>query len=120
MSIDGIGKRGGVAPGAPGASAPGTAPAAGSFDVGAAPPVAAAGEAGAAEGSDAFQALERGEIGIEQYLNARVEGAVAPLVSKLSPEQLEFVRAELRAALETDPVLVELVRKTTGGAAAAR
>jgi hypothetical protein len=114
MSIDGIGKRGGVTPGAPEAPAPGAAPAAGSFEVGGAAPV------GAAEGGDAFLALERGEISIEQYLDARVEGAVAPLVSKLSPEQLEFVRAELRAALETDPVLVELVRKTTGGAVAAR
>jgi hypothetical protein len=117
MSIDGIGKRGGVAPGAPEAPAPGAAPAAGSFEVGAAAPASAA---SAAAGSDAFVALERGEISVEQYLDARVEGAVAPLVSRLSPEQLEFVRAELRAALETDPVLVELVRKTTGGAVAAR
>jgi hypothetical protein len=118
MSIDGIGKRGGVAPGGSGVGAPvpGTAPA-GSFEVGAA---AAAAPSEAAQGSDAFQALERGEISAEQYLDARVEGAVAPLVSKLSPEQLEFVRAELRAALETDPVLVELVRKTTSGAASPR
>jgi len=108
MSIDGIGKRGGIAPGA---NVPGTAPAQRSFEVGApgAPaPVAPA-------GSDAFSALERGEINVEQYLDARVESAVAPLVSRLSPDQLEFVRAELRSALETDPVLVELVRKTTGG-----
>jgi hypothetical protein len=41
------------------------------------------------------------------------------LLARLSPEQLEFVRAELRAALSTDPVLVELVRKTTGGAVSA-
>ncbi|HYJ09662.1 MAG TPA: hypothetical protein VEX18_11650 [Polyangiaceae bacterium] len=119
MSIDGIGKRGGVAPGgsATGGAVPGTAPAAGSFEVGA---TGAAAVSEAAQGSDAFQALERGEISTEQYLDARVEGAVAPLVSKLSPEQLEFVRAELRAALETDPVLVELVRKTTSGAAGGR
>jgi hypothetical protein len=117
MSIDGIGKRGGVVPGAPGGAASGTTPAGGAFEVGA---TAAATPLGAAEGSDAFQALERGDISVEQYLDARVGGAVAPLVSKLSPEQLEFVRAELRSALETDPVLVELVRKTTGGAVAAR
>jgi hypothetical protein len=110
MSIDGIGKRGGVTPGA---SLPGAAPAPGSFQVGA---PAATGAPAAASGSDAFQALERGEINVDQYLDARVEGAVAPLLSQLSPDQLEFVRAELRAALETDPVLVELVRKTTGGA----
>jgi hypothetical protein len=111
MSIDGIGKPGGVTPGAPaGAAEPGAAPAQGSFQVGA-PAAAAAPDAA----SDAFLALERGEINVDQYLDARVEGAVAPLLSRLSPEQLEFVRAELRTALETDPVLVELVRKTTGG-----
>ena len=111
MSIDGIGKRGGVAPGA--LAAPGAAPAQGAFEIGAA--TSAAPLSGTEGASDAFAALERGDINVAQYLDARVEGAVAPLVSKLSPEQLEFVRAELRAALETDPVLVELVRKTTGG-----
>ena len=111
MSIDGIGKRGGIAPGAP---APGAAPAPGtSFEVGA--PAAPSTTAGA-EASDAFQALERGELSVDQYLDARVESAVAPLLPRLSPEQLEFVRGELRNALETDPVLVALVRKTTGAA----
>jgi hypothetical protein len=110
MSIDGIGKRGGVTPGGP---LPGSPSAAGSFEVGAPEAPAAAGAVG---GSEAFAALERGEIGVEQYLDARVESAVAPLLSRLSPDQLEFVRAELRAALETDPVLVELVRKSTAGA----
>jgi hypothetical protein len=113
MSIDGIGKRGGIAPGD---SVPGAAPAAGSFEVGAAEATAATAGGSAASGSDAFQALERGEISVDQYLDAQVESAVAPLLSRLSPEQLEFVRAELRSSLTTDPVLVELVRKTTGGA----
>lgn len=108
MSIDGIGKPSGVTPGA---SVPGAAPAQGSFEVGA--PVGVTPSESAA-GSEAFRALERGEIDVEQYLDARVEGALSPLIAKLSPEQLEFVRGELRAALQTDPVLVELVRKTTG------
>ena len=110
MSIDGIGKPGGVAPGA---SVPGASPAQGAFEVGASE--AASAPAAASGASDAFQALERGEINVDQYLDARVESAVAPLLSRLSPEQLEFVRAELRSALTTDPVLVELVRKTTSG-----
>jgi hypothetical protein len=110
MSIDGIGKRGGVAPGA---SVPGASPAQSAFEVGA--PEAASAPSAATGASDAFQALERGEINVDQYLDARVESAVAPLLSRLSPEQLEFVRAELRSALTTDPVLVELVRKTTSG-----
>jgi len=110
MIIDGIGKRGGVTPGA---SVPGVAPAQGSFELGASAAVSA--PTGVASTSDAFLALERGEISVEQYLDARVESAVTPLLSRLSPEQLEFVRAELRSSLTTDPVLVELVRKTTSG-----
>lgn len=113
MSIDGIGKRGGVVPGA---QVPGAVPATGSFSVDGAPPAGAVGAAEATGQSDAFMALERGEISVDQYLDARVESAVAPLLSRLSPEQLEFVRGELRSALTTDPVLVELVRKTTSGA----
>jgi hypothetical protein len=113
MSIDGIGKRGGVLPGA---DTPGVAPAKGSFEIG--PSTGVAGAGSAAGGSEAFSALERGEISVEQYLDARVESAVAPLLSRLSPDQLEFVRGELRQALETDPVLVELVKKTTGALSA--
>src|SRR4051812_1486009 len=116
MSIDGIGKRGGTVPGASAPDATPAASGAGAFEVGAAEATVASTAASAASGSDAFQALERGEISVDQYLDARVESAVAPLVSRLSPEQLEFVRAELRSSLTTDPVLVELVRKTTSGA----
>lgn len=112
MSIDGIGKRGGIAPGT---QAPEATPAGRAFEVAGSSAAAAAERA--AGSSDAFAALERGEIGVEQYLDARVESAVAPLVSRLSPEQLEFVRSELRTALATDPVLLELVRKSTGGVA---
>ena len=113
MSIDGIGEPSGVTPGA---SVPGAAPAHGSFEVGAAE---AASSSESTAGSEAFRALERGEIDVAQYLDARVEGALAPLASKLSPQQLDFVRSELRAALESDPVLVELVRKATGVAVGA-
>ncbi len=115
MSIDGIGKRGGgVLPA--GASPVDTASVPGSAFELAASGVAATPSA-ALGGSAELAALERGELGVEQYLEARVESAVAPLLSLVSPEQLEFVRAELRSALETDPVLVELVRKATGGSA---
>ena len=107
MSIDGIGKPSGVTPGA---SVPGAAPAQRSFEVGAG---AGATSGESAAGSELLRALERGEIDVAQYLDARVEGALSPLVSKLSPQELDFVRSELRAALESDPVLVELVHKTT-------
>jgi hypothetical protein len=115
MSIDGIGKPSGLPGSLPPADAPGARPAGGaSFEIRG--PEASAAAPG---GSDALGALERGEISVEQYLDTRVESAVAPLLSKLSPDQLEFVRAELRSALETDPVLVELVRKTTSGVTSA-
>jgi hypothetical protein len=71
-------------------------------------------------GTDAVNAkgplgqLERGEIGLDQYLDARVEAAVAPLIERLNPESLAFLKSSLRAELATDPVLVELVRRATG------
>jgi hypothetical protein len=39
---------------------------------------------------------------------------VGHLEGRLSPEQLEFVKEELRAQLQSDPVLIELVRRATG------
>jgi hypothetical protein len=60
--------------------------------------------------------LEKGEISVDQYLDARVEEALAPLVERLAPGQLDFVRSSLRAELATDPVLVELVQRVTGAA----
>jgi len=112
MSIDGIGKRAGIAPSAstPEASTVSKT----SFEVGS-PEAAAAPVAEVGGGGEALALLERGEISVQQYLDARVESAVAPLLSRLSSEQLEFARGELRSALETDPVLVELVRKVTSG-----
>jgi len=64
--------------------------------------------------SEALARLERGEIGLEEYLDQRVADAVAHLQSKLSAEQLAFVSQSLRDELETDPVLIELVRRATG------
>src|SRR5690606_4533310 len=68
--------------------------------------------------SELLARLERGGISTSEYLSARVEEAVAPLVGRLSPEQIEVVREALRAELEMDPVLMELVRRATAGASA--
>jgi hypothetical protein len=57
--------------------------------------------------------LEKGEISVDQYLDARVDDALAPLVARLAPEQLEFVRSSLRAELSSDPVLIELLQRVT-------
>lgn len=71
------------------------------------------------ESSGLLERLERGELSVEQYLDERVAEAVAPLESRLSPEQLEFVRSSLRAELESDPVLIEMVQRATRGAGSA-
>jgi hypothetical protein len=111
MGIDGIGKPPGVgAP--PGASGVGRAdPAAPARD---AFKVEKAGAAEGVAGSDPLSRLQRGEIGVDEYLDQRAEVAVEHLRDKLSAEQLDFVRNSLREQLRTDPVLVELVRRTTG------
>ena len=58
--------------------------------------------------------LERGEIGLDAYLDSRVAEATRHLTARLGPEQLELVRQTLRGELSADPVLVELVRRATG------
>lgn len=96
--------------------------------IGKAPPIApsetpeAAREAGAefrvgateSAAASELARLERGEIGLEAYLDARVEEATLHLAQGLSAQQLEFVKQTLRSELESDPVLVELVRRATG------
>ena len=61
-----------------------------------------------------LQQLHAGTLTLDQYLDAQVNAAVAHLQGKLPAEQLDFVKESLRAQLSTDPVLVELVRRTTG------
>ena len=111
MGIDGVGKPGGVGPlgGATGAD-PTTGAAFRSELEGTA-------RAEQAEPTTALSRLERGEISRDEYLDLRVNEAVSHLHGRLAPEQLEFVKDSLRQQLETDPVLVELVRRTTGAVA---
>ncbi len=107
MGIDGIGKPPSVPPpgGTPAPSGAGT-PSGEGFRVGAS-------AAPAVAGSDLAR-LERGEIGLDAYLDARVGEATKHLEGRLGRAELEFVRKTLRAELESDPVLVELVRRATG------
>lgn len=66
------------------------------------------------EGAELLEQVQRGEIRLDAYLDVRVADAVGHLEGKLSPEQLEFVKQELREQLRSDPVLIELVRRATG------
>jgi hypothetical protein len=80
-------------------------------------PTEAADRASGAEGTkgaDLLDRVQRGEVRLDAYLDVRVDDAVGHLEGKLSPEQLEFVKEELREQLRSDPVLMELVRRTTG------
>jgi len=64
--------------------------------------------------SPELERLGRGEISLNEYLDAQVGDATQHLQGTLSPEQLDFVKSTLRAQLETDPVLIELVKRATG------
>ena len=102
MGIDGIGKPPPIGP-AGGPLGPG--PSSGDFKLG---------ETTAVQPTGELARLERGEIGLDAYLDGKVSEAMQHLHGKVSPEQLEFVRQTLRSELSRDPVLLELVRRTTG------
>jgi hypothetical protein len=108
MSIDRIGKGGGVTPAA-GIGQPSAATEANKsgaeFKV--SKPDTAAPMA-------ALDRLRAGEINVAQYLNIRVSEATAHLDRRLSAPQLDFIRNSLREQLASDPVLVELVKASTG------
>jgi hypothetical protein len=107
MPIDGIGKPPSIPPpsGTPTTSGTG-APSGEGFRVDTA-------AASNVTGSDLAR-LERGEIGLDAYLDARVGEATKHLEGRLARAELDYVRRTLRAELESDPVLVELVRRATG------
>ncbi|MEI9937176.1 MAG: hypothetical protein WDO69_08110 [Pseudomonadota bacterium] len=113
MGIDGIGKP-------PGAGIGGVDSIQGTDFAQAAEPFKLDASAPAAGGkvSAALSSLQRGELSLDQYLDGRVSDATSHLVGKLSPDQLEFVKQSLRDQMATDPVLVELVQRTTGRAPA--
>ena len=64
--------------------------------------------------SDELARLAKGELTIDQYLDARVESAVSHLQGQLDAGQLAYVKETLREQLSTDPVLVNLVQRATG------
>ena len=111
MGIDGIQKPGGTPPNV---DTSGTSSAAGDFKASLESPAGVA--PAPAASSSALQRLDAGHISVDEYLDLQVNEAVAHLEGKLPPNQLEFVRESLREQLNEDPVLVELVRRTTLGA----
>jgi len=112
MGIDGIGQRGG-APKVDSAVTSVTGSENEKFEL-------AAESVDRAEGAQLLERVQRGEVQLDAYLDVRVNDAVGHLEGKLSSEQLEFVREELREQLRNDPVLLELVRRATGQTPEAR
>jgi hypothetical protein len=114
MGIDGIGKPPGASIGSVG-GIPGGDAASGvePFALDRSAPAAASDRVSAA-----LSSLQRGELSLDQYLDGRVNEATSHLSGKLSPDQLDFVKQSLRDQLATDPVLVELVQRTTGSSLA--
>src|SRR5262249_52198780 len=70
----------------------------------------------AAAPASALEKLRSGDITMSQYLDAKVDEATSHLAGKLAPDQLEFVRANLREQLASDPILVDWVKGATGSA----
>jgi hypothetical protein len=58
--------------------------------------------------------LQRGELGVDEYLDARVSEAIAPLEGRLPSDRLAWLRGMLREQLVADPALIERVRQATG------
>lgn len=114
MSIDGIGKPPGsnIPPAGGVGGVSGASRTAEPFKVGA-EPLGTASTSGS-KVSEALASLQRGEVSLDHYLDTRVNEATSHLQGKLNPDQLEFVKQSLREQMATDPVLVELVQRTTG------
>jgi hypothetical protein len=55
--------------------------------------------------------FRKGELSLDEYLESRVETAVAHVRAALSEEQLEIVRDVVRETLKTDPSMLALVQQ---------
>jgi hypothetical protein len=55
--------------------------------------------------------LQRGEITLDEFLCAKVEGGLQPLVHVLDSRDVAFLREWGRERLRDDPVLVALVER---------
>jgi hypothetical protein len=114
MGIDRIGK-GGLPPTAPeptgGVEKKGAAER--PFSVERAEPKERAQAGAEVDSSSPLERLRRGELDVNGYLDAKVEGATRGLEG-LSASELDDVRKVLRDQLATDPGLVDLVRQATG------
>ena len=113
MAIDGIGRKGPVAPpptagvgGAPGVS---PTPA---FDLGATETAPGASSPVQAAAPTPLDQVRAGTITPSEYVDLKVQEATAHL-TMLSPAELESVQSALRDRIATDPSLAELTQAAT-------
>jgi hypothetical protein len=64
--------------------------------------------------SPALDRVRRGELTVEEYIERRLDAAMAHLDPKLSAEQRERAREVLREHIETDPVLSQQLERLVG------
>ena len=65
-------------------------------------------------GSEALERLRRGEITLDDYLDFRADESVKTLKGVVSDAKLRILRDTNRELIETDPVLVAMIRRITG------
>jgi hypothetical protein len=122
MGIDGIGKKGGVQPGAPDATEQPKAsqPKETSFrdklaainqasSVQATAPTQGAGAVGQRD----LDEVRQGRMSVDAYLDRKVDQAVAP-ISGLPSHEMDAIRKSLRSSLLNDPELRSLAEQATG------
>lgn len=64
--------------------------------------------------SEELEALNRGDITLDEYLDRKVDRALGHWQSRMSPVKLAALREAIRVQLATHPVSAELVRRATG------
>ncbi len=67
------------------------------------------------KGSEALQKLKRGELSVEEYLEAKVDRAVARLGALVTPEERRLLREVVWEHCLIDPAIGEYLRRLTGG-----
>ena len=108
MGIDGIGKRGGIAP-ADSGSVAGTQKTGKTFEL------QEPARTEAVRGSSALDDFRAGRIDLDGYLDRKIDAATAHL-DGLPATDLSDLRGLLRQQLANDPGLAELVQQATGQA----
>lgn len=65
---------------------------------------------------EALRRLERREISLAQYLDAKVEQAMERVRGLLPDDDFDHLRAVIRERVDTDPLLVALAQRLVSGA----